>query len=316
MKYLVLGTGGVGGSLAAFLATADKDVSCIARGEHLETIQKNGLTLHSDLKRVIQSIPIPAYSGDGYMEMVRKKGESAKPDVIIVAVKGYSLQSIVPILETVSKPTTLVIPILNVFGTGKQLQEMLHGVVSVLDGCIYIQAFRQAPGYIRQQGKVFHLVYGARPEQRIPAARQEQVAMDLRSAGIQVTVSDDIRRDTFIKWGFISAMACTGAFFDCPMGQLQHQGPERQLFCGLIRESYDIGNKLGIHMPGDYMIHNLSLIDHCKPETTTSMQKDISSHHESEIQGQLFMMAELGKKLGVDIPNYTRVCERFKELLR
>jgi hypothetical protein len=46
------------------------------------------------------------------------------------------------------------------------------------------------------------------------------------------------------------------------------------------------------------------------------MQKDISSHHESEIQGQLFMMAELGKKLGVDIPNYTRVCERFKELLR
>ena len=155
MKYLVLGTGGVGGCMAGFLALADKDVSCIARGEHLETIKKNGLTLHSDLKKVIQSIPIKAYSGDEYMDYIRKNGESAKPDVIIVAVKGYSLQSIVPILETVSKSSTLVIPILNVFGTGKVIQEMLRGVVSVLDGCIYIQSYRQAPGYIRQIGKVF-----------------------------------------------------------------------------------------------------------------------------------------------------------------
>ncbi|MBR0037902.1 MAG: 2-dehydropantoate 2-reductase [Bacteroidales bacterium] len=311
MKYLVLGTGGVGGCMAGFLALADKDVSCIARGEHLETIKKNGLTLHSDLKKVIQSIPIKAYSGDEYMDYIRKNGESAKPDVIIVAVKGYSLQSIVPILETVSKSSTLVIPILNVFGTGKVIQEMLRGVVSVLDGCIYIQSYRQAPGYIRQIGKVFQLVYGARPEQRIPAAKQEQIAMDLRSAGIQVTVSDDVRRDTFIKWGFISAMACTGAYFDCAMEKLQRPGEERQMFCGLIRESYAIGCKLGIPMPGDYMVQNLSLIDHCKPETTTSMQKDLSNKHESEIEGMLFKMADYGRKLGVDIPTYSKVCEKF-----
>ena len=31
MKYLVVGTGGVGGSIAGFLALAGKDVTCIAR---------------------------------------------------------------------------------------------------------------------------------------------------------------------------------------------------------------------------------------------------------------------------------------------
>ena len=50
MKYLIAGTGGVGGCIAGFLALAGKDVTCIARGEHLAAIREHGLRLHSDLK--------------------------------------------------------------------------------------------------------------------------------------------------------------------------------------------------------------------------------------------------------------------------
>ena len=46
-KYLIIGTGGVGGSIAGFLALGGKDVTCIARGEHLETIRREGLYLRS-----------------------------------------------------------------------------------------------------------------------------------------------------------------------------------------------------------------------------------------------------------------------------
>ena len=45
MKYLIAGTGGVGGSIAGFLSLAGKDVTCIARGAHLQAIQTNGLKL-------------------------------------------------------------------------------------------------------------------------------------------------------------------------------------------------------------------------------------------------------------------------------
>ena len=48
LKYLIAGTGGVGGSIAGFLALAGKDVTCIARGEHLAAIREYGLRLHSD----------------------------------------------------------------------------------------------------------------------------------------------------------------------------------------------------------------------------------------------------------------------------
>ena len=47
MKYLIYGAGGIGGCLAAFLAQGGKDVSLIARGAHLEAIQKNGLVLET-----------------------------------------------------------------------------------------------------------------------------------------------------------------------------------------------------------------------------------------------------------------------------
>ena len=51
LKYLIAGTGGVGGSIAAFLSLAGKDVTCIARGEHLAALRQRGLLLHSDLRR-------------------------------------------------------------------------------------------------------------------------------------------------------------------------------------------------------------------------------------------------------------------------
>lgn len=313
MRYLVIGTGGVGGCIAGFLLNAGREVVCIARGEHLEVMRSKGLTLESDILDRTVTYPVEAYSAQEYLEKCRKMTDDERPDVIIVSVKGYSLEEVAPLIDAAAKINTLVIPILNVFGTGPRLQQLTHEV-TVLDGCIYIVGYKTAPGCIRQQGNVFNIVFGARTLQRIPAAKLEQVAADLRRTGIDVQVSDDINRDTFIKWGFISAMACTGAYHNCTMGALQKQGPERQTFCGLSRESYAVGVKLGIHMPADYLLNNLSLIDGLNPNTTSSMQKDISAQHKSEIRSQLFELAELGHRLGVDVPTYDTVCEHFKSL--
>lgn len=80
-KYLIVGTGGVGGSIAGFLALAGKDVTCIARGKHLEAIREKGLHLRSDLKGN-HFLPIQACTAEEYNE---------KANVIFVCVKGYSL---------------------------------------------------------------------------------------------------------------------------------------------------------------------------------------------------------------------------------
>ena len=89
LKYLIAGTGGVGGSIAGFLALAGKDVTCIARGEHLAAIREYGLRLHSDLKGE-QTLKIPAYTAEEYAALASSSAD-CKADVIFVCVKGYSV---------------------------------------------------------------------------------------------------------------------------------------------------------------------------------------------------------------------------------
>ena len=301
MKYLVVGTGGVGGSIAGFLALADKDVTCIARGKHLDAMKRNGLHLKSDLKGE-HFLPVKACTSEEF---------EGKADVIFVCVKGYSIDSIKEVLERASTPDTLVIPILNVYGTGPRIGRLVPSV-HVLDGCIYIVGFVSGEGEITQMGSIFRLVFGARPEQGIARERLDCIAEALQACGIKAEVSDDINRDTFIKWAFISAMACTGAYHDVPMGEVQHEGEVRDTFIGLSRESAEIGRRSGVVYPENPVAYNLKVIDSLDPHSTASMQKDIARGHESEIQGLLFDLIDLGERLGVDLPTYHKVALKFK----
>lgn len=301
MKYLIVGTGGVGGSIASFLSLAGKDVTCIARGEHLRAIREHGLRLHSDLKGE-HTLHIPAYTAEEYQE---------KADVILVCVKGYSIDSIADLLQRAATPHTIVIPILNVYGTGPRIQRLAPGV-TVLDGCIYIVGYVSGKGEISQMGRVFRLLFGAHRGTDVSRETMEAVRQDLTESGIRADISDDINRDTFVKWSFISAMAVTGAYYDVPMGEVQKPGPVRDTFIGLSRESTALGEKLGIRFLEDNVAHNLRIIDALDPHSTASMQKDIARGHQSEIQGQLFDLIAAAEAQGIDIPTYRMVARKFQ----
>lgn len=112
MKYVVIGAGGTGGAIGGFMSRAGKDVTLIARGEHLKQMQENGLkfeTLDGNY-----SVPVKACTMDNYQDIA---------DVVFVCVKGYSLEDTIPFLERITDAHTVVIPILNIYGTGKKLQK-------------------------------------------------------------------------------------------------------------------------------------------------------------------------------------------------
>lgn len=301
MKYLIAGTGGVGGSIAAFLALAGKDVTCIARGEHLAAIRERGLLLHSDLKGE-HTLKVNASTAEEFQ---------GKADVIFVCVKGYSVDSITELIKRAAHKDTVVIPILNVYGTGPRIQRLVPGV-TVLDGCIYIVGFVSGRGEITQMGKIFRLVYGAHRGTTVPEGLLEAIQSDLQESGIKAEISADINRDTFIKWSFISAMAVTGAYYDVPMGEVQKPGKIRDTFIGLSRESAALGQKLGIEFEENVIEYNLKVIDKLAPESTASMQKDIAKGNQSEVQGLLFDMIAAAEEQGIDISTYRMVAEKFK----
>lgn len=305
MKYLIVGTGGVGGCIASFLALSGKEVTCIARGEHLDAIQADGLKLHSDLKGE-HLLKIKALSAEEFED---------KADVIFVCVKGYSLASINDLIKRASHKNTIVIPILNVYGTGPRIQKQVPNVI-VLDGCIYIVGFVSGKGEVTQMGKIFRLVFGAHKGTLVPEGVMESIQHDLQESGIKANISADINRDTFVKWSFISAMAVTGAYYDVPMGEVQKAGEIRNTFIGLSQESAALGAKLGIEFKEDLVEYNLKVIDKLDPKSTASMQKDIARGHESEVQGLLFDMLAAAEKNGIKAPTYEMVAQKFASKLK
>lgn len=126
MKYLIVGAGGTGGAIGGYLARAGKDVTLIARGAHLQAMRENGLKFETPQGDF--AVPVSACTSEEY---------EGSPDAVFVCVKGYSLEGIVPFLSRVCRPDTVVIPILNIYGTGGRLQKLLPGAM-VTDGCIYI----------------------------------------------------------------------------------------------------------------------------------------------------------------------------------
>ena len=310
LKYLIASTGGVGGSIAAFLSLSGKEVTCIARGEHLAAIRGNGLQLHSDLKGE-HTLKIPAYTAEEYTTLASASTDY-QADVIFVCVKGYSVDSITELIKRASHERTVVIPILNVYGTGPRIQRLVPGV-TVLDGCIYIVGFVSGRGEITQMGKIFRLVYGAHRNTIVSRETLETVQRDLQESGIKAEISDDIKRDTFVKWSFISAMAVTGAYYDVPMGEVQKPGEVRDTFIGLSQESAALGRKLGIEFKEDIVEYNLKVIDKLAPESTASMQKDMAKGHQSEIQGLLFDMIAAAEEQGVEVPTYRMVAKKFEK---
>ena len=152
MKYLIIGAGGTGGSIGAYMTEAGKDVTLIARGEHLRKMQEQGLKMETAKRGDYTVSPIKAVDMEHYEE---------QPDIIFVCVKGYSLEETIPFIKKKAKRDTIVIPILNIYGTGGRMQEKLPELL-VTDGCIYIAAQIREPGTIWQNGDIFRIVYGTR----------------------------------------------------------------------------------------------------------------------------------------------------------
>ncbi len=300
MNYLIIGAGGTGGSIGAVLTEAGRDVTVIARGKHLEEIRKNGIRMETTRKGNYTVFPLKASDMEHY-------GET--PDVIFVCVKGYSLEETIPFIKRVSHAGTIVIPLLNLYGTGGKLQLLLPDLL-VTDGCIYIAAEIKEPGVILQKGDIFRVIFGVR-ETAEYRPELEQIAEDLRAGGISAMVSGDIRRDALQKFSYVSAMAASGAYYRSDAGDAQKDGEVRSTFIALMREIDELAKAMGIHFPVDIIETNLEILDKLTAGASTSMQRDLEQGKNSELDGIVFEVVRMGRKLGVSTPVYERIAESF-----
>lgn len=305
MKYLVIGAGGTGGAIGGFLAKAGASVTLIARGAHLAQMKENGLCFETPDGSF--TVPVNACTMEDYQDT---------PDVIFVCVKGYSLNEVIPFIKRVASPDTIVIPILNIYGTGGKMQEQLPDI-HVTDGCIYIAAQIKEPGTILLSGKIFRVVFGLRKDTSETIHNKvmpvlEAVHTDLEKAGITPLLSSQIEKDALQKFSFVSPMAAVGAYYDVESGAVQTPGALRDTFISLIKEVQALSHAMDAALPDDIVEINLKIMDDLAPAATASMHRDIRAGKQSEVDGLIHEVVRLGQKYNVPVPTYEKIASKFK----
>lgn len=302
MKYAIIGAGGTGGCLGFFLKKAGKGVTLIARGKHLEAIRKNGLTIQKLWDESRETLPVKACTAEEYKEI---------PDVILVCVKGYSMDETVPTIKKIAGKETVVIPILNIYGTGGRLQKKLPEL-TVTDGCIYVSANIMEPGVILQHGKILRVVFGARkPEEETEKMRE--VAKDMVTDDLEVILSENICRDAMVKFSYVSPIGAAGLYCNAVAADFQREGEQREMFKALIREIVALSHAMGIEFEEDLVERNLKILASLSPEATTSMQRDVMEGKRSEMDGLVYEVVRMGREYKVSMPQYEKAAACFRE---
>ena len=305
MKYLVIGVGGTGGGIGGYMSKAGKDVTLIARGKHLQAMKDNGLSFTTP--EGDWNTKVKASTMDDYNET---------PDVIFVCVKGYSIDDIIPFIGRVAGENTVVIPILNIYGTGKKLQEKLVSEQGfkghATDGCIYIASQIKEPGVIQMNGMIFKVVFGFRKDVD-QATRDkyqetlETVKKDLEESNITPILSEQVEKDTLQKFSFVSPMAAAGAHYNRFAKDFHKEGMYRDTFIKLINEVKALSDAMDVSLPDDIVETNLKILDGLAPESTTSMHRDILAGNSSEFDGLVLEVIRLGEKYNVPTPGYVEM---------
>ena len=304
MKYAIIGAGGTGGILGFYMTKAGKDVTLIARGRHLAAMQESGLAVEKMWDGTTETIPVKAADMDHYSE---------RPDVILVCVKGYSLEDTIPFIQRVANPSTIVIPVLNIYGTGAKMQEKLPNLL-VTDGCIYVSANIKEPGVLIQHGKILRVVYGVREREEYDP-RLEEIKQDFDVSGIDGVLSENIRRDALEKFSYVSPIGAAGLYYPATAADFQREGEEREAFKTMIREITALAEAMGVPFERDMVEVNLKILSTLASEATTSMQRDVMDGKSSEIDGLVYEVVCMGERYHVPVPMYEKVAEKLKETL-
>jgi len=129
MKIAVVGSGGVGGRFGARLAVGGNAIRFVARGQHLEAIQRNGLTIRSS-------------RGDVHLDKVNAVDSVEKMeniDLVLIAVKLWDTEEVARVLRPLAEQGAAILSLQN----GVEKDDVLRRFLppgSVLGGVCYISA--------------------------------------------------------------------------------------------------------------------------------------------------------------------------------
>ena len=290
MKVAIMGSGGLGGLYGGRLAQAGCDVTFIARGAHLEAVQKDGLLLESDAHGNVHLPHVAATDDPSSIGVV---------DYVLIAVKLWDTPSAVRAIRPLVGPQTAVLSLQNGVTKDDVLREEF-GSGAVMGAVAYVATHVARPGVIRQTGPMQRLIFGEYAGSR--SARADRLLQPLLHAGIQAEISDDIRRTIWEKYVFLVGLSGTTATMRSSIGPIRQHPRSRAFLHDLLKETTAVGRGHGVRLPEHYADERLAFLDTVPFTMTSSMHHDLENGNRLEVAWLSGGVVQLGSKVGVPTP--------------
>ncbi len=292
MHTVIIGVGGVGGYFGGKISNSGQKVTLIARGKHLEAIQKNGLQVKSIVGDFVTT-PFMVTNDINSIE---------KPDLVLICTKSWQVIEAAELIKPILKEDTIVIPLQN----GADNVEKVLSVLDqkhVLGGLCKIYSKIESPGVISHFGHTPEVVFGEINKNK--TTRLQSVKEVFDKAGFNNTVSEDIDVDIWSKFMFIATVSGLGALTRATIGEMYENDGTRKVLEQTATEIYKIGKAKGVALPENLVDKIMAFIGKQPYNSTASTQRDILEGRPSELDNFNGFIVKEGKELGIFTPANT-----------
>ena len=297
-RICIAGIGALGGMLSAMLGQKyAESMTLIARGERAESLRKHGVILHS------------TYYGEKTARIPNVVSEcSSLPlqDIVIIAVKNYSLSEIADTLEPAIGENTVILPVLNGTEAGDWLRLRFPQAI-VGDALMYTTTGANADYSITQRGPYTYLYMGSKvcwPEEKMNRIRE--VYELLLSVGFDVRWSDRIESEIWQKFILNCAFNTVTARYVTDSGTIRADPVMRDQVYHLLKEAYEVGVSEGVELPENLVETKYRfMMEKQDPSGTSSMRRDVEAKRKTELDAFTGAVLRKAEAHHLEVP-YTR----------
>ena len=302
----IYGIGGIGGLLAGpLIQTYGSGVALIARGARKEALQKEGLTLESEMFGNYTVQP---------ETVVSSLAELEAPNLVLVCVKNGDLPAILPDLKAAVKENAIVVPVMNGITAGDTLREALP-CGTICDSVIYVVSGAGADYHIRQTGKFTDLYVGSMTGDPVAKEAAAQVSRVLGDAGIHCEYSEQAKEEIWKKFILNCAFNIVTAARGATIGEIREDVDLRAEYRALLEEAWQVSRAEGVDLPEDIVEEFYQRLWNYTPESTSSLARDYAQGRPGERDIFSAEVARRGEALGIPTPVTTQYVTLLQEAL-
>lgn len=281
----MVGAGAVGSMLTSYLYEEDSEhFYLLAKGARAKRLKEMGISVNDHTI---------------YPKVYLEKEQNIKLDLLIIAVKNYSLDTVIEEVGELIQKDTIILPIQNGIKATEKLQSafpenrVLYGVMLRTDAH-------------RTGHKVFFSIPG---ELQIGYAKNYVIAPELQEiydvlkmSGINVHIYEDMKRTLWRKWMSNTAGSQVAVEVGVECGYFEQVEEIITLIRLCIDEMLELAKAEHINVNEQDRDEIIDMLIHYPAHKKMSMLQDWEARRPMEIDDYSGAVLELGRKHGIQTP--------------